>query len=740
MPIRITGMNSGLDTEAIIEAMVSAYSAKTDKYKKAQTKVTYKQDAWKALNTKVYSLYSSVSNLRFSTAYNMKKTSVSDATKASVVASSTAVTGTQSLKIKSLATAGYLTGAKLDAATTEKTKLGNLGTGITDSATINVKVGSDSKAITFDADETVSTVIDKLKSAGLNANYDQANQRIFVSSEKSGKENDFTLTASNQEGLNLLANRVLMTSTAADRDTYNTKAGMVNHSVVDGATVIDSGEWDTLQTAITDVQSMIIDRKDLQTSKATAESEATVISKKIDSINASNEVVKKYIDTIDDPALSESDKDVLNDKLTAEIKKLSKEGVVDLTAYGLEESATESDIKAKLQSGDITKDDIQTIYDNAKATVGDETSGLTADLTAKRNTIDNLTTSIETFDATIESVELNGYKVVDLFGENVWLQKDEATLFNQAKQDITTAAQYVDGTLQMPGTGTSEEDRAVKIDGADAVIDLNGAKFTSSSNSFSINGLTIQAKAVTAENEAITLTTDTDVDGLYDKIKDFFSEYNSVINEMNKLYNADAAKGYEPLTDDEKAEMSDKEVEKWEQKIREAILRRDGTLGDLINVMTTSMMKSYEDGNGNTYSLGSFGIQTLGFMNAAKNEQYAYHIDGDPDDSSSSGSADKLRAAITSDPDSVINFMKQLTSGLYSAIDNKMKSSSISSAFTVYNDKEMEKEQTSYKELIDKWTQRVTDMEDKYYKQFAAMESALAKMQSNSSSVTSLLG
>ena len=46
MPIRITGLASGLDTETIISAMVSSYNYKTNKYKKAQTKLSWKQDAW----------------------------------------------------------------------------------------------------------------------------------------------------------------------------------------------------------------------------------------------------------------------------------------------------------------------------------------------------------------------------------------------------------------------------------------------------------------------------------------------------------------------------------------------------------------------------------------------------------------------------------------------------------------------------------------------------------------------
>lgn len=86
MPIRITGLTSGLDTEAIISALVSSYNYKTNKYKKAQTKLSWKQDAWKSLNTKIYSLYSSVGNMKLSTAYNLKSTTVSDSTKATVKA------------------------------------------------------------------------------------------------------------------------------------------------------------------------------------------------------------------------------------------------------------------------------------------------------------------------------------------------------------------------------------------------------------------------------------------------------------------------------------------------------------------------------------------------------------------------------------------------------------------------------------------------------------------------------
>ena len=114
MAIRLSGMVSGMDTDAMVKELVSSYRIKTQKYEKAKTKIEWKQEAWQDLNSKIYKLYSStLSNLRMAGAYNKKKTIVSDATKASVVAQSGAVTGTQTLEIEKLATSGYLTGEDL---------------------------------------------------------------------------------------------------------------------------------------------------------------------------------------------------------------------------------------------------------------------------------------------------------------------------------------------------------------------------------------------------------------------------------------------------------------------------------------------------------------------------------------------------------------------------------------------------------------------------------------------------
>lgn len=322
------------------------------------------------------------------------------------------------------------------------------------------------------------------------------------------------------------------------------------------------------------------------------------------------------------------------------------------------------------------------------------------------------------------------------------------------KSDGSDASKNLLNTLAL-NTDASEvteaSKRATKIDGSDAAIVLNGVVYTSSSNNFSINGLSISVNGVTDkvddlknvdvdaldDSKAVSISTTTDTQGIYDKIKDFLTSYNNIINKMTKLYNADSAKNYEPLTDDEKSQMSDSEVEKWETKIKDSLLRRDSNLSTIMNAMTTSMTKAISI-NGKNYSLSSFGISTLGYMNAAENEQNAYHIDGDEDDENTSGNKDKLMAALSSDPDTVIDFMKQLSTNLYTAIDKQMQSNSLRSRYSIYNDKEMTSQYTSYTKTIAEWEAKISDKEDYYYKKFSKMETALSKLNSQTSSLSGM--
>ena len=87
-----------------------------------------------------------------------------------------------------------------------------------------------------------------------------------------------------------------------------------------------------------------------------------------------------------------------------------------------------------------------------------------------------------------------------------------------------------------------------------------------------------------------------------------------------------------------------------------------------------------------------------------------------------------------------MDVMTGLLSNLYSKLGDKMGSTTLSSALTFYNDKEMTKQLKDYKKEISNWDTKLTTLENRYYSQFTAMEKAMANMQSKQNTLSSYLG
>ncbi|MDY5806149.1 MAG: flagellar filament capping protein FliD [Lachnospira sp.] len=698
MPIRMSGLQSGLDTETLVSALVSGYTLQKDNMVKAQTKLQWKQDSWKAMNKSIYSFYSGkLSAARLSKTYNAKSASVSDSTKAKVTAGAEAVNGTQTLEIKELASTGYLTGgvvsAKDDKGNSVKadgsTKLSDI-TGLT-SGTITVSAEGKNKDITLTEDMTVNQFVAQLKDAGLNANFDANNQRFFVSSKTSGADHDFSITASDANGLTSLQKMGLFTLNDTETKEYKKWAGYAT----------DTAALDELKQST--YESRKINYKDRAKTYA-------------DRYNAA----KAVVDAIDaDDTWSAGS--TIDDK-KAKLASLKSSFDADYSSYA------KTDDK-----GNIT-------YDTDKL----KEDGKIEEFNARKKEIDALSDTIDKYDKAVKDMDdskdyvtigADGKAVADPANAKLKAEVDSenATIKSNSDAAIKSKVDYSVDMLNkiQNGSLTSSKD-AARVTGKDATIILNKATYTSNTNNFAINGLTITAEAKT--DGEITITTNTDTDAVYDSIKDFFKEYNTLIKSMDEAYNASSSKGYEPLTSDEKEAMTEDEVKEWEKKIKDSLLRKDATLGSASSSMKNLMAQSFEI-NGKKYSLASFGIKTLGYFDAADNEKGMYHIDGDKDDDVSSGNDDKLRAAIANDPETVISFFSQLATSVYNDLSKKMASSSVSSAYTLYNDKQMTKEYTSYSSKISDKEDEITKWEDYYYKKFSSMESALAKLNQTQSSL-----
>lgn len=626
MSIKLSGLNSGMDTESIIQELVKAKSDKKIKLEGEQKKLEWKQEAWKDLNSKIYGLYSkTLSNMRLQSDYTKKVTkSSSDAV--TVLTGTNAPNCVQTLKVNQMARAGYLTGAKLadkSGTYTSATKVKDI-LGTTEDVSFFIESGDKRKEIKITDSTSIKDVLTTMREAGVNANFDEVNQRFYISAKESGAENDFTITATNVAGLNAMAGLGLASSLDQDVNTQNQYAEYIGKLVYDA-----DGNLDEAATKAA------LGTDDFYNAKK-AEYQASIKTLEA-SISSLNE---KYDDADDD------EKEKINEEKAA--------------------------LQAELDA-----------------------------LNAKFDTYGNLTE-----DAKAAAV-------------------DEEYVMATSAQDMIKW--YQDNASKLTG---------IRIAGADSEIVLNGATYTSTKNTFEINDLTITVNAKT--DEEITLTTADDTDGIYDMIKNFFKEYNELINEMDKLYNADSARKYDMLTDEEREAISEEEAEEWDEKIKGALLRRDSQLGTVFDSMKMIMLEGVKMSDGSKMYLSDFGINTMGYFGAKENERNAYHIDGDEDDENTRNNTDKLKAMIASDPTKVAEFFSSLTRNLYERLDTLMARTDLSSAFTVYNDKSLKEEYENYKEKIADQEEKIADFEDRYYDQFTQMEKAMAKLNSQQSALSSL--
>ena len=675
MAMRVTGMMSGMDTESIIQQLVAARQTKVDDLKKKQTKLDWKQEAWKDLNSKIYKLYNgTLNNLQYTSSFVKKTTTVSNSNLVSVITKDTAMDSVQNLKINKLAKAGYLTGGAIkgtDGKTLSSSSKVAESLGIDAGSKFEVNTNGKKTEITIDENTTIYSLVNQLKSAGVNANFDAGQQRFYIGASALGEDADFTIIGSNSEGTDALNKLGILIYDEKAKDAYK-----------EYATMSDADIAALKQSRIDARVAAFVAERDSLTEKNTE-----LAGKVSECVEAYNQ---EYGQSAGCDLGVDSERSARKTFLESEIADLeAKETLSD------EEQSTLNHHKAEMSFIDGYED-------------------LQKDIKANDDRLD----------------VINSY--VDADGNATDKLKDEVGA--EVDRKITEAHNIYDNYDSM--TGSAGANKQV---GQRAEIELNGVKYFSESNTLDINGLTITCNGETAEGEVITLTTKNDTSGIYNMIKSFIKEYSALINEMDKLYNAESAKGYEPLTDDEKEAMSESEIEKWESKIKDSLLRRDSTLSSVSSAMKEIMMSGFEVGGKKMY-LYDFGIETMGYFNAADNEKNAYHIYGDEDDEAFKNETNKLMAMINSDPDAVVGFFTQLSQKLYGKMFDLMKGTEFSSVYKVYDDKKMKEEYDEYTTKIAEAEKKLQDYEDKWYKKFAAMETAMAKMQSNASAVTALLG
>lgn len=713
MGIRMSGLFSGMDTEAIVKELMSAQSLKKNKVVKAKTKLEWTQTKWADLNTKLTGLYNNfVTKMQLSTAYRTKKTTISDTSKASVSAKTNAVNGSYTMEVKNIATAQYLTGAKIDASATDK--LVDLDSSLLNKE-ISITTGGTTTKFAVTADTTLKDFTSALQNAGLNASFDDAQKRIFISSKDSGVANTFSISTSGLSNAEVTA-RGALCEAAGYSNMSNTNKASFDEAMQ--ALQTSGVGTDDYNKALDTIAKLSYDTK-----KASADTAAeTYVKAKLYSEKYS-EYEEKARESLKNTYLDD-DGNLKTGKTQEDYDKaVAKKADTDTVSY-ISSQLKEDDVKLQIEEAAFSgKTEADMADFSEKAVSKYYSSGVKA------------FTGMDGVDEDSEKTRMAAYteKYASVTDRNEALSSSALTSLGLA--DISVDA---DGKVTVNGgandsTNTSIPTGMALIEGSDSKIILNGAELTSSSSVVSANGLEISLTGVTKENESVTFSVTTDTDAIYDSVKSFLKEYNSVMKEMNMLYNADSAKGYEPLTSQEKEAMSDDEVKEWETKIKNSLLRSDSTLGSIINAMRSAMQTTVEY-DGGTYALSSLGIMT----STDYTEGGLLHIYGDPDDSVYSAKDDKLKKALEENPDVVIATLTGVFGNLRQTMSDKMAGSKYSSSMSFYNDIKMKSDVKDYESDIKDWEDKLAEMEDAYYSKFTAMETALAKLQSQQSTMSGL--
>ncbi|MEK5531473.1 flagellar filament capping protein FliD [Viridibacillus sp. FSL R5-0468] len=717
---RVGGLASGMDIDALVEKLMTAERVPLNKLNQKKTTYEWQRDAYRSVNTKLKTFSDYLfDNFSLTSNFVKNKVNVSNSKAISVSAGSGA-SGTLNIQgIGKLATsASKVTGstALSKNALSSDDKLSDFG--VPTSGKIVINVNGEDKELDLSPNTTLADLQSKLGSGVVNVSggkisFGDANVVV----------NDPT-TKSNLEKLGITFSNTLdvggSKKPSVDIDNTTDLASLgINGTLT--FKVGDTTKTLTVGTDVTNVQDLIdklgtdfkLSVKDGQLSFGV--SGISVVGD--DTKNALEtlgfEIGNKATSTEGVYATSGSNGNLTNTSLIGELGL--KGGKLELEVMGS---------NGKMSTSTISYSESDTVESFMKKLNG---AGLTALVTTDGNM------SI-TANATGEGIG----------GAAIRVKSDKT-------DGATPTDKGSDGVLQKLGLASKTTDsngNYTVADGTDAAYKVNGLDMTSKSNSVTISGYTVtlnetynstvdgSGKIEYGTAAAISVSADKDIDSMVDKVKEFVSKYNELIAGLNDHLKETKYRDYTPLTAEQRKDMTESEQKLWDEKAMSGLLRGDSILrnglGDMRNALY-SQVKGLGLGNNVIDTMFKMGITTSSNFN----DGGKLVID-----------ETKLRKALEEDPDRVVKTLTQNGSKTDSEGDTRgivQRLRDSMSDFTKNIEKKagratMTDNQFAIgKNLIDTnkrittLTDRLKDVEARYWKQFTAMETAINKANSQSS-------
>ncbi|UZT06956.1 flagellar filament capping protein FliD [Clostridium sp. LQ25] len=695
MTNRITGTNSGIDVDSVVKQSLSTQQNKIDKAYQQQKVYEYQQAQLKEIVNDVSKFYDkyldilSGDSLLKGTAFETASFTTTDLTGAT----STAVTakgfaGADVTDYKVIVT------QLASKATSNTLTSNNLSVGKT------IKIETESGEVEFtvsskkdgsdevDLEKTAKELNSKLKSAGINvtAKYSQFTGGITLESGEMGESASFTYQIDGGEKI---------TATGKDaKATISKGDDSIDISSKSNIVTVDNVQFTfNAVTSVNSDDSKPVDHLDYTD---TTKNKVTISKDDVTTIREGTTVktTKAYSDTIS-VNITGTDEITVSGHLTA----LSKDG------------NTVSEDGNKITSKD----------------------GKTTTTTTKNEDGTTIIKTVKEYeDGTVVTTELT--------------QKDGE------KDQIKSTATIGTGDGKLTHLEGDDKSAVVSItskNGAKNTIIQNGITTTTEKQSDGTIKKTVTDGSVsnTSTFGEVNLSGKTDISGLKDTIVGFVNDYNKVMETINEKLWETRDKDYMPLTEEQKKEMSESEIEAWEKKAQTGLLRNDSDLRRIQSAMK-SAMSSMMSSTGLT--LESIGIEPVDNY-TTKNGMYK--IDEDKLTKALQNNSEDVKDLFTrsagTEKDSNGNIIDKggVLTQLQSVLKNEFKASTSSlskrigfDGTSTENSNTLSKNITKQKSLITQLKEKYSNKETALYKKYSNLEVMLEKLNSQSNSLYAMLG
>ncbi|MFD2214819.1 flagellar filament capping protein FliD [Metabacillus endolithicus] len=659
--MRIGGLASGMDTDTIVSDLMKAERLPLDKLTKKKQQIEWQRDAYRDMNTLLLNFRNQTFDMKLSSNFRARTVTSSNESKVLAVAKSAADLSSFSI-------------SKIDQLATAATK---------------VNAGAISKDPSTKIDPTKSLY--SVKDSFLNSNFGWDTGSVESQTLVAGATNKLTLA----NGIKL-QNITTNTSVKVDGKSYEVVTGDGVVPATGQVHVDEAGNlqfFDTIRSGATIKVDYVADKR-VETFKPSSEFQQIQVAR----------------------------------------GPVSLDDSITVTINGNEYKNTDSNNKGNLIGADgsvfatITEDGKIDFVENKLAkdtevTVSYEQRYFAFDLgahTSKGEVNERfLIQGSESLNSVLSKISSSNAGVSAFYDsqtDRVTLTRKETGDFNETGDEIITSPGFLNNILRF-GSG-------IESGGENAKFTINGLSTERSSNTFEMNGVTFTLKDKLSDTEPrISINVANDTSKVVENITKFVNSYNELIGKMQSSVNETKYKDYQPLTDAEREDLTDKQQEKWEEMAKSGLLRRDSLLTGLLSKMRTDFYTPVTNSSVDSKfkQLANIGITTTAnYMEGGK-----LTID-----------EDTLRKAIEENPDSVEKLFTSsgTTSGeqgiltrLYDSLTNTMNniktkagnSNSTNNTFT------LGKNLNNIENSITRFEDRLKQVESRYWSQFTAMEKAI---------------